>query len=161
MFSIFYRSQRVGRGGKIFTMYKLRTLKEGADKNTFAEQYTFLGRFLRKTKTDELPQLWNVIKRDINLVGPRAEEERSLSVIPKETRDILLSVRPGLTSLSSIHFFDEEAILRDAKDKHKVYWTFIKPTKILLDTFYIEHKCFALDLVIIWLTLKKVIKSFF
>ena len=112
--SIIYKSRRIGKHGRPFFLYKFRTLKNGVDKtNSFAsqEQYTFIGRFLRKSKIDELPQIWNWLKRDLNLVGPRPEEEKTIEVIPEETRKILLSVRPGLTSLSSIHFFDETTIL--------------------------------------------------
>lgn len=160
--SILYKSARIGKNGVPFVMYKLRTLKEGTDKtSSFAQQdqYTTFGRLLRATKIDELPQLWNLLKGDIALVGPRPEEERAINIIPKETRDILLSVKPGMTSLASIHFFNEEAILKDSQDAHKDYWERIKPTKILLDVFYIEHRSVLLKLFILWETFKKIIKS--
>lgn len=161
---MFYKSRRVGKNGRLFTLYKLRTLKEGTDKvSSFAntQQYTRFGRFLRKTKIDELPQLWNWLIGDVALVGPRAEEQRTIDVIPEATRQILLSVKPGLTSLSSINFFDEGQILESASDPHKIYWTTIKPLKINLDVFYIRNRDIFLDLWIIWRTALLVIKSFF
>lgn len=138
-------------------------MKEGADTYTFAkgQEYTRFGKFLRKTKIDELPQLFNVMKGDLSLVGPRAEEEKTIKVIPKETRDILLSVKPGLTSLSSIQFFDEGNILEKSNDPHSLYWHKIKPIKIVLDMYYIENKCVLLDLAILYMTAKKIIKSLF
>ena len=160
--SILYRSKRIGKNGKEFTMYKLRTLKEGVDKtNSFAsvEQYTRLGWIMRKTKFDELPQIWNLIKRDINVVGPRPEEAKTIDVIPEETKRLLLSVRPGLTSLSSIHFFEEGQILENAKDPYKIYWTTIKPLKITLDVFYIQNRDTLLDIWIVFKTFILVIKS--
>lgn len=162
--SIFYTSERVGKGGKVFKLYKFRTLKEEPyslfpiySKNP----YTRFGKFLRKTHLDELPQLWNIIKRDMSLVGPRPEELRTYEILPKETRRILELVRPGLTSLASLHFFDEGKILEQSENVQKDYWTKIKPSKILLDVFYVEHKSFALDAAILWLTFRKVIHSLF
>lgn len=161
--SFFFKSRRIGKGGRVFTLYKLKTLHENITHFPYnkTEQYTWGGKFLRKTKLDELPQLWNLIKRDINIVGPRPEEENTIHVIPQETRDILLSVRPGLTSLASIHFFDEGQILEQSTNTHEDYWSKIKPLKITLDVFYVQNKSWLLDLAIIWLTIKKIIKSLF
>ncbi len=162
--SIIYKSKRIGKNGKSFYLYKFRTLKNDADKtNSFAsqKQYAFMGRFLRKTKIDELPQIWNYLKGDIAFVGPRPEEEKTIEVIPEETRNILLSVKPGLTSLSSIHFFDETTILEDTKDPYRIYWTTIKPIKIGLDIFYIKNRDIFLDSWILFKTMILIIKSFF
>ena len=155
--SIFYKSQRVGKNGKEFLMYKFRTLEYGSDLDSFAQNYTKFGKFLRKWKIDELPQLFNILKREMNFIGPRPEEQRTIDLIPEESKQILLSVRPGLTSLSSIYFFDEEELLLTSKDPAKTYWEQIKPMKILLDIFYIQNRSFLLRCFIIWQTIKKVI----
>lgn len=158
--SIFYKSQRIGLKGTIFTLYKFRTLKEGTvTQFSHEEHYTFCGRFLRKYKLDELPQLWNVIIRDMNLVGPRPEEEKTISIIPEKTAEIILSVKPGLTDLASLFFFNEEEILQKSPDPFEDYWTKIKPTKFVLQMFYIENKCLSLDIWIILQTLKRILKA--
>ena len=162
--SFFYRSKRVGKNGKEFVMYKIQTLKESTDKtSSFAntEQYTRFGWVLRKVKLDELPQIWNVIKRDLNIVGVRPEEQKTIDLLPEDTKQILLSRRPGLTSLASLHFFDEGQILEKSSDPHKIYWTAIKPMKIVLDLFYIKNRGLFLDLWIIYRTFCLIIKSFF
>ena len=162
--SIFYKSERIGKNGRPFFMLKFKTLKDGIDKkSSFADknQYIRFGKFLRKYKLDEFPQLWNLIKRDMNIVGPRPEERKNINILPKEIKDILLSVRPGLTSLSSIHFFDEEFILQQGLDRYLDYWTKVKPAKILLDTFYIQNKSFLLDIAVVWATIKRIIREIF
>lgn len=162
--SFIYRSDRVGKGGKIFSAYKIRTLKEGIDKtSSFAQedQYLRFGKFLRKYKLDELPQVFNILKGEMSLVGPRPEEVRAINLLPTEIKEILTSVRPGLTSLSSIHFFDEERLLQQSGDLHRAYWTEVKPLKIFLDVFYVQHRSWLLDLTVLWLTLKRIIKELF
>lgn len=161
--SIFYRSLRIGKNGKKFWMYKLKTLKDDFDKtNTFAkeESYTKWGHTLRKYKLDELPALWNVLRGEMSLVGPRPEESRSIDLLPEELKKILLSVKPGLTSMASVHFVDEEAILKKGEDVFRDYWLRIKPTKIMLDVFYTQHKNWLLDLGILLDTFKRIIKLF-
>jgi len=155
---IFYCSKRIGKNGKVFNLYKFRTLQE--TKGQFPEEYTKIGRFLRKTKIDELPQIINLIKGDMNIVGPRPEEARTVNLLPDAIKKILLSRRPGLTSLSSLHFFDEGNILEKGVDLHRIYWEKIKPLKILLDVFYVNERNILLDWWIILKTLTAVIKSF-
>ena len=131
-------------------------------KTSFAEQehYTKHGRFLRKIKADEFLQLINVLKGEMTWCGPRPDFQETYDVMPDYAKKILLSVKPGCTSISSIHFFDEERLLQEAgEEKYKNYWTQIKPAKILLDTFYIQNKCVLLDLAILWMTFKKVIRA--
>ncbi|MFZ2151748.1 MAG: sugar transferase [Minisyncoccia bacterium] len=159
--NILYKSERVGLHGKIFTIWKIRTLAEGADRSHFAQEYTFCGKFLRRFKLDELPQIANIIKGDMGIIGPRPMEQRTLEVIPKSARDVLLSVHPGLSSLASLYFFDEERILKDSPDKTNDYWTKIAPMKIVLDSFYVENKCLSLDIWIAWATCKRIIKEMF
>lgn len=155
--SVFYKSLRVGQYGKTFLMYKFRTLEETADHFANGQTYTRWGRFLRKTKLDELPQLWNVLKGEMTWVGPRPEEDRTLISIPKHIRDIQLSVKPGLTSLASIHFADEEKLLQEFSDPSRIYWSAVKPMKFLLDVFYVQHQSFLLDLAILWGTVRRLL----
>ena len=162
--SWFYKSLRVGKGGKKFWMWKLKTLKDDFDKtNTFAkeESYTKWGHTLRKYKLDELPQFLNVLKGQMSLVGPRPEEERTLNAIPEEIRKQLLSVKPGMTSLASLHFYDEEAILKKGEDIFKDYWVRIKPMKIMLDVFYVQNRNWIINLGILLATFKKIVGLFF
>ena len=162
--SIFYRSLRIGKNGKKFFMWKIRTLKDNFDKtNTFAkeESYTKWGHTLRKYKIDELPQFLNVLKGQMSLVGPRPEEEKTLSAIPEEIKKQLLSVKPGMTSLASLHFYDEEAILKKGEDIFKDYWVRIKPMKIMLDIFYVQNRNLILDLGILWATFLRIMKLIF
>lgn len=162
--SILYKSPRIGKNGKVFNLYKFRTLKMGDDKKgQFAQQgeYIKFGKFLRKTKIDELPQIVNWLKGDVSLIGPRAEEQRTIEVIPQKTREILLSIKPGLTSLASLYFYDEEEILKKVRDPYWLYWKHIKPNKILLDIFYINNRDALLNTWIFYKTLLLVIKSVF
>ena len=160
LMTLFYRSQRVGKKGKLFTLYKFKTLNEGYN-NSFVQEnaYKPLGHFLRKTKLDEFPQLWNVLKGDLNLVGPRPEEERTIDLIPEDIKGALLSRRPGLTSLASLHFFDEGQLLEKSPDPYKDYWERIKPMKFILDVFYIQNRDILLDFWIIWRTMLLMAKS--
>jgi len=160
---LIYKSERVGRGGRIFEMYKIRTLKPGSDGKMFAsgDAYKFGGRFLRRYKLDELPQLINVLKGEMSLVGPRPEEKRTLDVIPEDIRRTILKVKPGCTDLASLFFFDEEKLLTRSEDKLLDYWGKIKPIKFVLQAFYVENRCFSLDCWILWQTLKRIIKEIF
>ena len=159
--SFFYKSERIGKHGRIFIIWKIRTLKYGADRSQFAQEYTFLGRFLRKTKLDELPSLWNVIKGDLAVFGYRPEEVRTWNLYPKEIQDFLSPHKPGLMDLASIHFFAEEKILDLSTDKHQDYWEKIFPIKMALRAFYFENRGFALNFSIFCIVLKRVLKSFF
>ncbi len=158
-----YKSLRVGKEGKKFWMYKLRTLQDNFDKtNSFAkeESYTKWGHTLRKYKIDELPALINVLKGNMSLVGPRPDEVRTIDLLPEEIKKIILSVKPGLTSMASVYFVDEEEVLKEGEDTFRDYWTRIKPSKVLLDVFYIKNKSWLLDLAIFWATLKQIMKIF-
>ena len=163
MARLLYRSQRIGKGGKLIEVLKVRTLKEGSDKSSFAgkDQYLWYGRFLRKTKLDELPQLWNIIKGDLAIFGYRPMEARELPLLPEGMKNVLLSSKPGLVDLASIHFFDEESILQQLNDPQKAYFEVIRPIKFALQAFYIEHKCLVLDLALLYLAVKKILSSFF
>lgn len=153
---IFYRAKRVGKNGKPFTMLKFRTMKLG-NNGSFAteDRYTWCGKFLRKTRIDELPQIWNILRGDMRIVGIRPIEESTFNLYPEHVRNRLLSIRPGWFTLSGVFFIEEEKILQLSEDPHLDYWQKILPIKLALDYFYIENKCFILDLVIIWLGIKK------
>ena len=109
--SIIYKSTRIGKNGKPFMMYKFRTLKEGTKTQyDHGQNYVFLGKFLRRFRLDEAAQLWNLLKGDLSLVGPRPETEDGWKFIPQHIKDKILSVKPGMFGLAGIHFFDEERL---------------------------------------------------
>ena len=117
----FFRQTRVGRGGREFQVLKLRTMRHVPGVTTCVTtdgdpRITRLGHFLRKTKLDELPQLWNVLKGEMSLVGPRPDVPRQLDLLSPDDRAALLSMRPGLTGPASLKYRDEEAILAAAAD---------------------------------------------
>jgi len=154
-----YRSERVGKNGKVFSALKIRTMKETTTQFATEDVYTKYGKWLRKTKLDEIMQLINVFKGEMSIVGVRPELKEHIDLIPKETREILLSRKPGLTSLSSLHFIDEESIIQKGKNNEYDYWVKIKPMKILLDVYYIQNRDFWLDIWIVWRTAILVLKS--
>ena len=162
--SFIYRSERLGKNGKPFSAYKFKTLKDGTDrKSQFArgDQYLRFGKILRKYKLDEVLQLINVIRGEMSLVGPRPEEKKTLQLLPRDLQKLLLSRKPGLTSLASIHFIDEEFLLKGSKDQFKDYYEKIRPIKLALDAFYIQNHDLLLDLWIIWKTAISIVKRIF
>jgi lipopolysaccharide/colanic/teichoic acid biosynthesis glycosyltransferase len=155
--SPFYIAPRTGKDERPFRMVKLRSMVMHADKSgvdsTAANdrRITAVGRFVRRYKLDELTQLWNVLKGDMSLVGPRPNVERETRMYtPLEKR--LLSVRPGITDYASIVFSDEGDILKDRPDPDVAYNQLIRPYKGQLGLFYIAHSSLALDLKLILLT---------
>lgn len=162
--SVFYVSERIGKEGKPFRLWKFKTLKDGTDKkSSFAntDQYLPLGRFLRKTKLDELPQILSVLNGSMALVGPRPMEPKEAEILPEDIKKIILSVRPGLSSPASIHFSDEEKLLQMTSNPIRAYWMEVKPAKILLDFWYVQNRCLLLDIVVIWMTIKKICRQVF
>lgn len=155
--SPFYIAPRVGKGGGLFRMIKLRSMVIGADKtgvdSTAAgdKRITGVGRFIRRYKLDELSQLWNVLKGDMSLVGPRPQVQRDVALYTAEERR-LLSVKPGITDISSIVFADEGEILKGEPDPDLAYNQLIRPWKSRLGLLYIDHQSLVLDLRLIYLT---------
>ncbi len=153
-----YRAKRVGRGGRHFTLYKFRSMVANADKAgpgiTAAgdARITSVGRVLRRTKLDEWPQLINVLRGDMSLVGPRPEDPRYVALYTPEQRAVL-SVRPGITSLASVRYRHEEALLTGA-DWETRYTQEVMPTKLALDLEYVRNASLWLDLVILWRTFR-------
>ncbi len=153
---LFYRSERVGKYGRPFSMLKIRTLKEGGKTSyQHGDNYTRFGRFFRKFRIDEVPQLWHVLTRRMSIVGPRPMEKKTLSLYPTHVQVKLLSVRPGMFGLAGLYFMDEEHLLSISKDPQKDYWEKIAPMKIALDCFYIDNRGLLLDLWIIYQACKK------
>jgi lipopolysaccharide/colanic/teichoic acid biosynthesis glycosyltransferase len=141
---IFYRAQRVGKDGVLFYLYKFRSMKDGADKQgpgiTAAgdSRVTRIGRFLRRTKLDELPQLINVLKGEMSLVGPRPEDPRYVALYTPEQRRVL-AVRPGITSAASLQYRHEEEML-SGMDWETIYCQEVMPAKIALDLAYLQMR---------------------
>ena len=155
--SPFYVAPRVGRRGKIFEMVKLRSMIVSAEKagvdSTSAEdkRITWMGRLIRRYKLDEFSQLWNVLKGDMSIVGPRPNVEREVALYTEEEKH-LLNVRPGITDLASIVFSDEGDILADSYDPDLKYHQLIRPWKSRLGLLYVKNRSFFLDLYLILLT---------
>lgn len=151
--SAIYRAARVGKDGRLFRIYKLRTMvaepgREGPAVTVEGDpRITRVGRMLRRTKLDEIPQLLNVLKGDMSMVGPRPEDATYVALYSPEQRRVL-SVRPGITSPASIAFSDEERFLA-AEGGHSAYATTILPVKLDLDLKYLRHQSLWYDLTII------------
>ena len=155
--SPFYIAPRMAKGGGIFRMVKLRSMVVNADKtgvdSTSAgdRRITRVGRFIRRYKLDELSQLWNVLKGDMSLVGPRPQVERDAALYTEEEKR-LLTIRPGITDISSIVFSDEGDILKGSQDPDLKYNQIIRPWKSRLGLLYVDKHSVWLDLYLIYLT---------
>ncbi len=155
--SPFYLAPRVGKDGKLFRMVKLRSMVVNADRtgvdSTSAgdRRITSVGHFIRRYKLDELSQLWNVLKGDMSLVGPRPQVQRDVALYTDEERR-LLSVKPGITDISSIVFSDENEILKDSQDPDIDYNQLIRPWKSRLGLLYVANRSVILDIKLIALT---------
>jgi lipopolysaccharide/colanic/teichoic acid biosynthesis glycosyltransferase len=155
--SPFYVAPRVGRGDTVFKMIKLRSMVIHADKSgvdsTGANdrRITRVGHFIRRFKLDELTQLWNVLKGDMSLVGPRPNVKRETDLYTVQERR-LLEVQPGITDIASIVFSDEGEILKNQADPDIAYNQLIRPGKSLLGLFYLEHRSLRVDVTLIRLT---------
>ncbi len=156
---VFYIQKRVGKDFKEFNLYKFRTMIENADKigpsvtSSDDERITKIGRFLRKTKLDELPQLLNVLKGDMSLVGPRPEVMR-YAMLKKNEYKKILSIRPGITDNAAIEYRHEEEIMSKFEDKERAYLNGILPSKIKLYNAYVDDISFLKDVRLILQTLK-------
>jgi lipopolysaccharide/colanic/teichoic acid biosynthesis glycosyltransferase len=152
---VFYWGRRVGEGGREFDMLKFRKMPRDAagPKLTLAhdDRLTRLGRFLHATKLDELPQLWNVLRGQMTLVGPRPEDPAYVALYAEEYRRIL-DMRPGITGLAQIQYRDEAKLLV-GPDYEQRYRNELLPDKITIDRYYADRKCLGLDARIIGWTL--------
>jgi lipopolysaccharide/colanic/teichoic acid biosynthesis glycosyltransferase len=158
---VFFRQGRVGKNFRRFMIYKFRTMVVDAEKKGLRitsggdRRVTRVGRMLRKFKIDELPQLFNVLKGDMSLVGPRPEVEEYVKLYEKDYREILKK-RPGITDVSSIIFREEEAVLENQVDPEGYYKKILLPEKIRLAKEYIGNSSFLYDLKLILTTLHEI-----
>lgn len=154
---VIYRGSRLGFHGKIFSILKFRTMYEeprsysGPKVTSYDDpRITNLGRWLRATKLNELPQLWNVLKGEMSLVGPRPEDPALAITWPRKMREEILSVRPGITSPASVQYHNEEFLLSN-KNILKRYILELSPDKMRLDQLYVRYCSFWLDLdTLLW-----------
>jgi lipopolysaccharide/colanic/teichoic acid biosynthesis glycosyltransferase len=154
---VLYRGWRVGRDGRIFKIIKFRTMVRDAGGLggviTVAgdPRVTRVGRLLRRTKLDELPQLLNVLRGEMSLVGPRPEHPNYVRMYTEQQRRVL-SVRPGITGIASVRYRDEEALLR-GENAEAAYRSVIMPDKLRLELDYLERRDFWSDMRLIAATL--------
>jgi lipopolysaccharide/colanic/teichoic acid biosynthesis glycosyltransferase len=160
---VFFRQRRVGRGGRTFRIYKFRTMREDAARRgpeitvDCDPRVTRAGAVLRRWKLDELPQLINVLVGDMSLVGPRPEVPRYVEFWDERTRDVILSVRPGITDPASIEFRNEIELLEGSADPIQTYVQEIAPRKNRLAVAYVENASLWTDLKILFRTLYVVV----
>ena len=159
---IFFRQERVGLNGKIFKIRKFRSMhinSENQRKLTVGNdpRITTTGKFIRRFKVDELPQLIDVLLGRMSLVGPRPEVKEFIDVYPKDIREKILSVRPGITDMASIEMVDENEILGKHQDAKQAYIDNILPIKQKFYLDYVDNHSIWMDINIIFLTIKKVL----
>ncbi len=160
---IFYKSKRVGKDGKLFTMLKFRTMHVNADsigpKLTYRNdpRITKIGRYLRQLKIDELPQLFNVLKGEMSLVGPRPEDPKYIVHYSEKQKEIL-SIKPGITGLAQLKYINIESML-DHKNLSETYVEEIIPEKYKLNREYLNNASFSLDLKIMLNTIFSIFKT--
>ena len=155
---VFYRGPRAGKAGKTFGILKFRTMFETEHSYNGAritaagdERITPFGKFLRDAKLNELPQLWNVLVGDMSLVGPRPEDPTIASQWDPAVRNLILSIRPGITSPASVLYRDEEKILGLNTDPYQQYFQSVLPSKLRLDQLYVRNRNLLTDIdVIFW-----------
>jgi len=151
---VFYRGPRVGKGGRPFRIYKFRSMIVEAPQQGLPvtgrgdPRVTRAGRWLRATKLDELPQLLNVLKGEMSLVGPRPEDPSYVARYTPEQRRVLL-VRPGIVSPATLRYRNEEALLGRSQDPEVTYLTVVLPDKLRIDLEYVERRTFLSDLGIL------------
>ncbi|RUM60009.1 MAG: sugar transferase [Persephonella sp.] len=161
--SIFFRQERVGQNWKPFKIYKFRTMVENAERMGAKvtkgndPRITKIGKILRKYKIDELPQLINVLKGDMSLVGPRPEVYKYAKVYKKDY-DEILKVKPGITDYASLEFIDEEKLLENAENPEKYYIEKILPIKIKYYKKYLKDISFFTDIKLILRTIMGIVR---
>ncbi len=151
---VLFSQTRIGRGGVPFRMLKFRTMREGAGRPVTAAtdpRITSLGRVLRRTKLDELPQLWNVVRGEMSLVGPRPEVPGLARTQPRGFRAIS-SLRPGLTDWASLVFHDEEQVLAEHLAEPEFYVRHVLPRKLALARLYRRRLSWRTDLAVLAVT---------
>jgi lipopolysaccharide/colanic/teichoic acid biosynthesis glycosyltransferase len=158
---VFFRQERIGRGFQPFRIYKFRTMVRDAPQLGSSitcgndPRITRIGRLLRRTKVDELPQLFNVLKGEMTFVGPRPEVPEFVEIFRNDYEEIL-KIRPGITDLASLKYRDEATLLGRSKNPAEDYVTQILPDKIKLAKEYVRKSSFFFDLTLVLKTLVKV-----
>ena len=170
---VFFRQQRVGRFGALFRIHKFRSMRADAAQSGAQDgapdgersgpqitvgadpRITPAGRFLRRTKLDELPQLLDVVAGSMSLVGPRPEVPRYVAMYPAALRDKVLSVRPGITDPASIAYRDESRLLAQAADPERVYIEQVMPAKLRFAAEYVDRMSMLNDVRLIAATLRR------
>ena len=159
---VFFVQKRLGKNFRAFDLYKFRTMRADATMSgppctsVGDDRVTSIGRFLRKTKIDELPQLWNVLWGDMSLVGPRPEVPKYVEMF-REEYDEILKVKPGITDFAAIEFKDEEKILGKYSDPEDGYIKEVLPRKIELYKKYVKKRSLSTDMKLVFLTLWKIV----
>lgn len=161
---VFFSQERMGKGGSLFSLHKFATMLKdspniGSGTLTVQNDPRILplGHFLRKTKINELPQLFNVFKGDMSIVGPRPQSSRNFSAFSEDVQKNIMLVSPGLTGLGSIFFSDEEAMLTSSVNHDEFYDSVIMLYKGQLETWYVNHTTILVDLKIVYVTALKII----
>lgn len=160
---VLFKQTRIGRNELSFEIYKFRTMVVDAEKLgtqiTIGKdpRITKIGHFLRKTKLDELPQLFNVLKGEMSFVGPRPEVPKYTKLYSEQQR-LVFTVRPGITDYASIKYRDENELLGNVENPEKVYIEEIMPDKLHLNIEYIQRRSLLEDIKIIFLTVMKIMK---
>jgi lipopolysaccharide/colanic/teichoic acid biosynthesis glycosyltransferase len=160
---VLYRQQRVGRHGVLFGIHKFRTMRHGGDGLPLTvgddPRITRAGRWLRRTRLDELPQFIDVLKGSMSLVGPRPEVPRYVALYPPALRERALAVRPGMTDPASLAFIDEAERLARAADPEREYVDVILPAKLQHAADYAERASLRTDLQVLWQTARVLWRS--
>jgi len=159
----FFKQVRVGKGGRLFKVYKFRSMVVNAEE--LGEQVTMrhdpritvIGRALRKAKLDELPQLFNVLMGDMSIVGPRPEVPYYVERWSDEERQIVLSVKPGITDYATLFYHDEQGVLVGAENPEKTYLQEVMPHKLKMYRRYVRERSFRVDLRLILATLRTIL----
>ena len=160
--SVFFMQKKIGKHFKPFILYKFRTMVQDAPKKGLPitvdcdSRITRVGRFLRKAKIDAIPQLWNVLKGDMSLVGPRPEVRKYVSKYRRNFKEIL-KIKPGMTDVASLKYSNEEVILKDKKDPEEYYIHILLPERIKLAKEYVRKSSFTYDIGLIFLTCFKLV----
>jgi len=159
--SVLFRQPRVGRNGRIFLLVKFRSMCGGGESGpliTVASdpRITFVGAILRRFKIDELPQLWNVLKGEMSLVGPRPEVQRYVAGYTQQQLRVL-EVQPGITDPAAIAYRHEEKLLSSHPDPERFYRTIVLPHKLFLNLEYVENISFRRDVSLILKTFRSIV----
>jgi len=161
---IFYRQARIGKNGVPFYLLKFRSMRTDADKSGKLTvgmrdpRITKIGYFIRKFKLDEFPQFINVLKGEMSIVGPRPDVQEYVDLYSAEERKVL-EVKPGITDYASLEYFEESDLLAKSSNPEKTYIEEIMPAKLKLNQKYIANPTLWVDLKIIFLTAKRIVKK--